>query len=53
MDKKRVLTCLTVLLLVLALAGIFFYISYVNNSTPEKRGTLVRAFSQKVNECCI
>lgn len=53
MDKKRVITCLTVLLLVLALAGIFYYISYVNNSAPAKRGTLVRAFSQKVNECCV
>lgn len=53
MDKKRVVTCLTVLILVAALAGIFFYIAYVNNNAPEKRGTLVRAFSQKVNECCI
>lgn len=53
MDKKRAITCLAILILVIALAGIFFYISYVNNSAPAKRGTLVRAFSQKVNECCI
>lgn len=53
MDKKRVVTCLTVLLLVLIVGGIFFYISCVNHRASENRGTLVRAFSQKVNECCI
>lgn len=53
MDKRRMITCLTVLMLVVILAGIFCYISYVNNSAPAKRGTLVRAFSQKVDECCI
>ena len=53
MDKKRAIACLTVLILVLILAGIFCYISYVNNSAPAKQGTLVRAFSQKVDECCI
>lgn len=52
-DKRRMITCLTVLMLVAILAGIFCYISYVNNSAPAKRGTLVRAFSQKVDECCI
>lgn len=53
MDKKRCVTCLTVLILVLILGGIFYYIFCVNSRAPENRGTLVRAFSQKVNECCI
>jgi len=53
MDKKRAVTCLTVLILVLVLGGIFYYIFCVNKRVPENRGTLVRAFSQKVNECCI
>jgi hypothetical protein len=53
MRKRKMVTCLTVLALVAVLAGIFYYISYVNNSSSEKRGTLVRAFTQKVDECCI
>ncbi len=53
MRKRKMVTCLTVLALVAVLAGIFYYISYVNNSSSEKRGTLVRAFMQKVDECCI
>lgn len=53
MRKRKMVTCLTVLALVAVLAGIFCYISYVNNSSSEKRGTLVRAFTQKVDECCI
>lgn len=53
MRKRKMVTCLTVLALVAVLAGIFYYISYINNSSSEKRGTLVRAFTQKVDECCI
>ena len=53
MRKRKMVTFLTVLALVAVLAGIFYYISYVNNSSSEKRGTLVRAFTQKVDECCI
>ena len=53
MRKRKMVTCLTVLALVAVLAEIFYYISYVNNSSSEKRGTLVRAFTQKVDECCI
>ena len=53
MRKRKMVTCLTVLALVAVLAGIFYYISYVNNSSSEKRGTLVRAFTQKVDECSI
>ena len=49
MRKRKMVTCLTVLALVAVLAGIFYYISYVNNSSSEKRGTLVRAFTQKVD----
>lgn len=53
MDKRKIINCFTVFVLIVALAGIFYYISYVNGSSTAKKGTLVRTFSQKVDECRI
>lgn len=53
MDKKRVLAGLTAAVLGALLVGILCYIFYINSNAPKQRGTLVRAFSQKVNEYCL
>lgn len=53
MYKKRILTCLTLVVMVVALAGIFFYMSHVKDSQPRMDGTFVKAFSQDVKEYCL
>lgn len=52
MHRKKMLTCcLTLVVLTVAVAGIFYYMSYVKSNNNEMKGTLVQAFTQKVNEC--
>ncbi len=51
MLRNRIVACLTLLVLALALTGIFCYASYLKKQETEKRGVLVQAFSQKANEC--
>lgn len=53
MNRKKITVCLTVCVLVLALAGLFWYIACLNRTGDVQKGTLVKAFSQKMNACCL
>ena len=53
MYKKKILVCLTALLMLAVVIGIFYYASYIQNHNHELGGTFVKAFGQTVEECSI
>jgi len=53
MYKNKIMTCVTLLVMIAILAGIFFYASYVRKDEAKNKGTLVNAFDQKVVEVCL
>lgn len=50
MYKSKVMTCVTLLVMIAILIGIFCYASYVREDEKSNKGTLVNAFDQKVVE---
>ena len=53
MYKKKILACLTAVLMLSLVIGIFYYASYVQKNNHEAGGTFVKAFGQKTEECCL
>lgn len=50
MYRKKIVTCITVVVIVMAFAGILYYMSHLKKNQAEMDGTFVQAFTQDVKQ---